>query len=324
MWARTCCSRVVAGVARSRVVAPGTPGHLGTSRRRRPRSGGLHAEDAAPTERRYTAGARSGAGSSRAPWSSDRMVAKPSAPDGVIRPPGGDDGPEARPVAEYPQVRQLVDHDRLEGLWWRQDQPPGESQAALPRRAPPAGALVADADGNRVDPQGGRMTPDLAFDQRRGRIPGARPRERRPSNADRRLPAGRPARPRPVRPRARRSSGERVPRPAPDRSRCSVPRNRSWAPSRRPPRAASRARSWACPSRCRRNHASRSARNRCTWGSGSDQPRRPDGGTVTTTPRSGRMTTRRPRDLGERRRMNGIGPPGSTATEASSVVTTRW
>ena len=48
--------------------------------------------------------------------------------------------------------------------------------------------------------------------------------------------------------------------------------------------------------------------------SGSRQPRRPAAGTVTTTPRSGWMTTRRPRDRGERRSVYASGPPGNRAT----------
>ena len=54
--------------------------------------------------------------------------------------------------------------------------------------------------------------------------------------------------------------------------------------------------------------------------SGSRQPRRPAAGTVTTTPRSGWMTTRRPRDRGERRSVYASGPPGSRATAGVSVT----
>ena len=50
------------------------------------------------------------------------------------------------------------------------------------------------------------------------------------------------------------------------------------------------------------------------------QPRRPAAGTVTTTPRAGWMTTRRPRDRGERRSVYGNGPPGSLATAGVSVT----
>ena len=54
--------------------------------------------------------------------------------------------------------------------------------------------------------------------------------------------------------------------------------------------------------------------------SGSRQPRRPAAGTVTTTPRTGWMTTRRPRERGDRRSVYGSGPPGSLATAGVSLT----
>ena len=57
-----------------------------------------------------------------------------------------------------------------------------------------------------------------------------------------------------------------------------------------------------------------------TWRSGSAQPRRPAAGTVTTTPRSGWMTTRSPRDRGDRRSVYGSAPPGRRATAGVSVA----
>ena len=105
-----------------------------------------------------------------------------------------------------------------------------------------------------------------------------------------------------------------------NRRRWRSPRKRMTAPSRRPPRASSSARSRACRARWRRNHGSRSARKARTWRSGSTQPRRPGAGTVTTTPRSGWITTRRPRERGERRSVYVSGPPTSIATAAVSVT----
>ena len=232
------------------------------------------------------------------------VVAQPAAPDLVVGSARGDHRPEPRAVAEHPQVRELVDDDRLERLGRGEDEPPREGEPALPRGAPPARALVADADRGRGDAERRGVTPDLALD----RGPGAR--------LEPRLEDGRGRAP--VRgatwtmsssssvPPIRSTVDRRRPtRAGTSRSRCRSPRKRIVAPSRSPPRATSSARSRACRSRCRRSHGSRSARNAPTCRSGSAQPRRPAGGTVTTTPRSGWMTTRRPRD--RRRATEGVG-----------------
>ena len=51
-----------------------------------------------------------------APCSSVAWVAQPTPPRLVIRSTGGDEGPERRAVAEHAQMRELVDHDRLEAF----------------------------------------------------------------------------------------------------------------------------------------------------------------------------------------------------------------
>ena len=240
------------------------------------------------------------ASSASAPWSSAAWSCSQRRHRLVVGPARGDDVPEPRPVTEHPQVRELVDDDRLEGLGRRQDEPPREGQSTGARGAAPSRPLIADRHRGRADAEGGRMPTDLLIDGG----PGARPEPRLEDGRDGRRSAG-----------ARwtinssssappmRSTDERR-RPAragTRRSRWRSPRNRIVAPSRRPPRAARIARSRAIRSRCRRSHGSRSARNAVMWRSGSDQPRRPAAGTVTTTPRSGWMTTRRPRDRGDRR-----------------------
>ena len=166
---------------------------------------------------------------------------------------------------------------------------------------PPARPLVADADRRGRDAERAGVAGDVALD----RGPGAwlEPRledgghrppigcrdvddelvlvgAADPLHADRRTPV----------------------RAATSRRRWRSPRKRITAPSRSPPRAASSARSRACRARCRRSHGSRSARNAADVALGfapSRAGRR--AGTVTTTPRSGWITTRRPRDRGDRR-----------------------
>ena len=83
-------------------------------------------------------------------------------------------------------------------------------------------------------------------------------------------------------------------------------------------RGRARAATWR--SRWRRIHASRSARNSWTNGSGRAQPRRPAGGSDTTTPRSGWIVTRRRRERGDRRRMYGMSPSRDRRTAACSVA----
>lgn len=94
-----------------------------------------------------------------------RVLAQPAPPDRVIRPSGGHDRPEPRPVTEHPQVRQLVDHHGLEGLWRRQDQAPREAEATLARGAPPARPLVADAEPHWDYFEGSRVATDLTLDR---------------------------------------------------------------------------------------------------------------------------------------------------------------
>ncbi len=94
----------------------------------------------------------------------------------MIRPLGRDHVPEARPVPEYSQVGELVDHDRLERLGRREDQPPREGQRALPRGTPPSGSGIAEGDPRRLDTKGGRVLCHGPIN-RRGR-PFAQPRSK--------------------------------------------------------------------------------------------------------------------------------------------------
>ena len=59
------------------------------------------------------------------------MDPQPAAPDEVVGHSTGDDSPEPRPVAEDPEMGELVDDDRLKRLRRRQDEPPRETQPAL-------------------------------------------------------------------------------------------------------------------------------------------------------------------------------------------------
>jgi hypothetical protein len=99
------------------------------------------------------------------------MVAEPAPPDGVIRSAGGDDGPEARPVTEHPQVSQLVDDDGLECLGRGQDQTPRECKTALARGTPPARTLVSNADREGRDIQRDGVSAGLAVDGGTGADP---------------------------------------------------------------------------------------------------------------------------------------------------------
>ena len=122
-----------------------------------------------------------------------------------------------------------------------------------------------------------------------------------------RPPVGRPRGGRSARPRRRRRSARRVDRrtpgprrhdaqavevaPEPDRRPVAQPAaGRELGPIARLARRGA----GGATARARRGTPRRAARGRA-------QPRRPAAGTVTTTPRSGWMTTRRPRDRGERR-----------------------
>ena len=278
-----------------------------------------------PEDQRRTLVARSGDNATTALRTVERrvqlrgMVMQPAAPDLVIRPARCHHSPEPRAVTEDAQVCELVDDDRLERLGRREDEPPRERQPALPRGTPPARPLVADRDRGRADTERRSMAADLAFDR------GARPRlEPRLEDRSDRSPV-------------RRGDVDddlvllgaadpldgRAPQPGragTSRRRWRSPRKRIVAPSRRPPRAAISARSRAWLARWRRSHGSRSRRKVSMCRSGSRQPRRPAAGTVTTTPRSGWMTTRRPRDRGERRSVYASGPPGNRATAGVSVT----
>ena len=248
-----------------------------------------------------------------------RVVVQPATPDLVIRPARGDDCPEPRAVTEDAQVCELVDDDRLERLGRREDEPPRERQSVLPRGTPPARPLVADRDRGRADTERRSVAADLTFD--RDARPWLEPRledrsdrspVRRGDVDDDLVLLG----------TAIRSTVERrsPARAGTSRRRWRSPLNRIVAPSRRPPRAAISARSRAWFARWRRSHGSRSRRKVSMCRSGSRQPRRPAAGTVTTTPRSGWMTTRRPRDRGERRSVYASGPPGNRATAGVSVT----
>src|SRR4029079_135577 len=74
-------------------------------------------------------------------------------------------------MTEDPEVRQLVDDDRLEGLRRGEDEPPAEHQAALPRRAAPAASRIADRHGARRDRERGGVTGDLGIDDDAGPLP---------------------------------------------------------------------------------------------------------------------------------------------------------
>ena len=93
-----------------------------------------------------------------------RVVAQPVTPSDVVGASRRDDGPEARAVAEHPQVRELVDHDRLEGLRRGEDQPPREGQPAGAGRAPPPRPRVAQRHRRRLDADRGRVLRDLRLD----------------------------------------------------------------------------------------------------------------------------------------------------------------
>jgi hypothetical protein len=54
----------------------------------------------------------------------DGVLAQPAPPAAVVRSPGGDDIPEARPVTEDAEMRQLVDDDRFQRFRRREDQAP--------------------------------------------------------------------------------------------------------------------------------------------------------------------------------------------------------
>ena len=243
--------------------------------------------------------------------SSSRRPARHAAPSSgraasaarrVVGSPRRDDGPEARAVTEHPQVGQLVDHDRLERLGRGEDQPPREGQAALARGAPPARPLVADRDRGGLTPSaaawraisrvdGGarsRLEPGLEDARRRASVAPARcgrrarPRRarRRGSTDDRRVPGRAGIEPQPMQLAAVAEQG-------------AVAAGRPGRRARPGPRPGGRGGGAATP---RARPGSHDAALRVAPSRG-----RPARGSVTTTPRSGWMTTRRPRARGERR-----------------------
>jgi hypothetical protein len=107
------------------------------------------------------------------------MVVQPASPRGVIRASLGDERPEPRAVTEDPEVGELVDDDRLEGLGRRQDEAPRERQAAGTRCAAPAGSWVAQCHSPGCDAHRRGMTRDGPVDRRTGAFPQPRFEERR-------------------------------------------------------------------------------------------------------------------------------------------------
>ena len=92
------------------------------------------------------------------------MVAKPSAPGDVVGPARRNDSPKPGPMAKHPEMRELMDDHGLEGFGGREDEAPGECEAALFRGAPPSTLLVADADRGSRYVQACSVPPDLALD----------------------------------------------------------------------------------------------------------------------------------------------------------------
>src|SRR6266446_7232194 len=98
------------------------------------------------------------------------MDPQPAPPDEMVRAATGDDGPEARPMAEDAEMGELVDNDRFERLRWRQDEPPREAQPTLTRCASPATALVADRHRCRGNVERGSVAGDLALHEDAGTV----------------------------------------------------------------------------------------------------------------------------------------------------------
>ena len=83
-----------------------------------------------------------------------RVAPEPGPVCQVTGPSPRDERPEPRPMPEYPEMGELVDHDGLERPRRGKDEPPREHEPALPRSAPPAAARVADVDATRNDAEG--------------------------------------------------------------------------------------------------------------------------------------------------------------------------
>src|SRR4051794_11320556 len=77
-------------------------------------------------------------------------------------------------MPEDPQVRELVDHDGLEGFRRREDESPRERQPACARSAAPPRPLIADRDCDRSDGESRRVTLDFGVD----RVPRTWPKPR--------------------------------------------------------------------------------------------------------------------------------------------------
>ena len=233
-----------------------------------------------------------------------RVPPQPRPVGEVRRPPAGDQRPEARAVPEHPEVRELVDHDRLERARRGQDEAPREHQPAVPRGAPPSAPGVADVDARR----GRRRAPARArrWPGRAPRSPGraATPRGSARACGARVARGGRRAHRPDRRPRARRPSDDRPRRPA------SRPRGRGGA-RRGTARGHRRGRRRAPVPRLAHGSARRGAeapRPGAPGGRprfappGCAQPRRVASGTDTTRPSRASMVMRRPRERAERRR----------------------
>src|SRR4051812_10644299 len=95
----------------------------------------------------------------------DRVVAEPPPPGRVIRTTRRDEPPEARPVPEVAQMRELVDDDRLERFRRGEDQAPRKGQAAIAGRAPPPRPRVAERDRGRLGPERRSVDRDVALDR---------------------------------------------------------------------------------------------------------------------------------------------------------------
>jgi hypothetical protein len=99
------------------------------------------------------------------------MAAQPAAPDEMVRAARRDQGPEPRSVPEHAEMGELVDHDRLERLRRREDEPPAEHQAALPGGAAPAASRIANGDRGGSDAEGRRVVLHRRIDRDPGLVP---------------------------------------------------------------------------------------------------------------------------------------------------------
>src|SRR5260221_1714797 len=91
------------------------------------------------------------------------VLAQPASPQGVVGAARRDERPEARPVTEDAQMRELVDDHGFETLRRSEDEPPREGEPALPGGTPPARPLIANADRDGIHLQSGCVACDLAL-----------------------------------------------------------------------------------------------------------------------------------------------------------------